>query len=156
MLADNLHPSAIWGCVQGQRTCPHAYPETEVGRGAEPTTMNKSSLASATLSASGRNLPGKTQRVPLVYASFRLNGAWKLASAGISGCPGDAWLLHLENGLISPLHLAGHREADGRARSARHGHLGKMVQTDPCLFKSPTSEGKSRQGSSEQNLAPAE
>ena len=118
--------------------------------------MNKSTLASATLSASGRNLPGKTRRVPLVYASFRLNGTWKPASAGISGCPGDARLLHLENGLIGPLHLAGHGEADGWAQSAQHGHMGETVQTDPCLFKSPTSEGKSRQGLSEQNLAPAE
>lgn len=84
---------------------------------AEPTTMNKSSLASATLSGfPGRNLPGKTQRVPLVYASFRLNGLETMPAVGI-WLSGDAWLLHLENGLISPA-LPWAQEADGRARSA--------------------------------------
>lgn len=89
-------------------------------------------------------------------ASFRLNSAWKLASAGISSCPGDAQLLHLENGLIVLLHLTGQGEADGRPQGARQEQLGETVQTDPRLFKSPTSEGKSRRGSSELNPVPAE
>ena len=84
------------------------------------------------------------------------DSTWKPAAGGISSCPGDARLLHLENGLIVPLHLTGQGEADGRPPSTWHEQLGETMQTDPCLFKPPTSEGKSRRGSSELNPVPAE